>query len=63
MGDPAEKIDVEAEAASARGDALVRQLRAMGLSDEEIFGEHPTDVTPDENAAWLEGRAPCPWPR
>lgn len=52
MGDLAEKIDVEAEAAHARGESLVRQLRAMGLTEEEIFGEHPTDVTSEENARW-----------
>jgi len=63
MGDPAVKVDIAEEAARARGEALVRQLRAMGLTDEEIFGDDPTDVSPEENAAWLEGRALCPWPR
>lgn len=63
MGEAATKLDTEEEAALARGEALARQLRAMGLSDEEIFGEHPTDVTLAENEAWLEGQSPCPWPR
>jgi hypothetical protein len=35
----------------------------MGLTDDEIFGEHRTGVTPEEAAAWLAGRALCPSPR
>lgn len=37
-------------------------LRALGLSDAELFTDAGlTDVTAEQNAAWLEGHSAWPW--
>ena len=45
----------------ARVDYYRAQFIAMGIDPDEP--DATTDVTPAEDVAWLEGRAPCPWPR
>lgn len=48
---------------SLDGSGHLGELRALGLSDAELFTDTGiTDVTYEQNAAWLEGRAAWPWP-
>ena len=48
----------------ARVEAYRVQFRAMGLTDDDIARmNEPTDVTVEEELAFLDGRGPDPWPR
>lgn len=50
-------------AESVRAGAIVlQQLRAVGVTDDEIANSAPVDVDPEAVYAWLEGRGPCPVP-
>ena len=45
----------------AAGETVLAQLRACGVTDEEIAsGGDVVDVDSEAFYAWLEGRAPCP---
>ncbi len=44
------------------GRTVYEQLRACGITDEEMAHDAPTDATPEATYAWLEGRGPCPVP-
>lgn len=46
----------------AVGRRVHEQLRALGMTDEEILNGTAVHVSPDDVDAWLEGRAPCPVP-
>ena len=48
------------EGAEARGLRVVAELRALGMTDEEILAGEPVDVSAEEVFAWIDGRAPCP---
>jgi hypothetical protein len=64
MGDPLhQQHDDEAEAARRRGDELVAQLHALGLTDAEIASDEGVAMTPDEMRAWFASGAPSPFDR
>jgi len=52
--DPAERTDNAAR-------PVAEQPIAEILTDSDDM--EPTDATTDEVVAWLDGHAPCPWPR
>ena len=57
MGDPLHSHD---DAAAREGEALVRQLRSLGLTDTEIASDEGVPMTIEEMSAWLASGAPSP---
>lgn len=57
---PRRSPDAPETDADRAGRIVMEQLRALGMTDEEILAGEPVDVAHEDVMAWLEGRAPCP---
>ena len=63
MNLPPRRPDAAPETDAERaGRVAYEQLRALGVTDDEIANGAPVDVDPADVFAWLDGRAPCPIP-
>jgi hypothetical protein len=62
MGDPLRQHDHDDDA-HRRGEDLVAQLRALGLTDEEILSDEGVEMTIEGMDAWLKSGAPSPFVR